>query len=233
MDARQAKLLALTAGFLLPGALCPAQSIRPEDLAQGKIVIKQRDAPDPLFAHSVIVLAHYDRTGALGLMIHYRSNLTIQRALAGIKGAEKRTDPLFVGGPVELQGVLALLRSGSPPAGAGHVAGNLYLLSSKQSIGAALSEGRKPSEFHVFLGYTGWGPGQLEREVRLNGWYIFDYDESLVFDEHPGNAVAAAYRKNRAAKSAVALLAAPLMCDIEVQVQEDGCAGVDFVTHSL
>jgi putative transcriptional regulator len=185
MEIRQAKLAALTAGFLFSGALCPAQSVRPEDLAQGKIMIMQRDAPDPLFAHSVIVLAHYDRAGALGLMIHYRSNLTIQRALTGIKGAEKRTDPLFVGGPVEMQGVLALLRSDSPPPGAGRVAGNLYLLSSKQSIGTALFEGRKSSEFHVFLGYTGWGPGQLEREVRLNGWYIFDYDESLCSTNTP------------------------------------------------
>lgn len=185
MEARQLMVVALIAGVLLPAALCPAQSARPEDLAPGKILIMQRDAPDPLFAHSVIVLARYDKTGALGLMIHYRSSLTIREVLPGIKGAEKRVDTLFVGGPVELKVVMGLLRSPSPPDDASHVAGNLYLLSSKQSIGAALSTGRKASDFHVFLGYAGWGPGQLEREVRLNGWYIFDYDESLVFDEHP------------------------------------------------
>jgi putative transcriptional regulator len=173
------------AAVLLLSTLCPAQSVRPEDLAPGKILIMQRDAPDPLFAHSVIVLAHYDRTGALGLMIHYRSPLTIQQVLSGIKGAEKRADPMFVGGPVELKVVMALLRANSPPEDASHVAGNLYLLSSKQSIGAALSAGRKTADFRIYLGYAGWGPGQLEREVRLNGWYIFDYDEGLVFDEHP------------------------------------------------
>jgi hypothetical protein len=107
MDLRRATLAALTAGLLFPGALWPAESVRPEDLAQGKILIMQRSAPDPLFARSVIVLARYDQTGALGLMIHYRSDLTIERALAGIKGAAKRTDSLFVGGPVALQGVLA------------------------------------------------------------------------------------------------------------------------------
>jgi len=185
MHVRQVTLVALTAGFLFSAPLCPAQSIRSEDLAQGKILIMRRDALDPLFAHSVIVLARYDETGARGLMIHYRSDLPIQRALAGIKGAAKRTDPLFVGGPVELQGIMALVRSNTPPEGAGHVAGNLYLLSSKQSIEAALSGGRKASEFHIYLGYAGWGPGQLDREVRLNGWYIFDHDENLVFDEHP------------------------------------------------
>jgi putative AlgH/UPF0301 family transcriptional regulator len=34
------------------------------------------------------------------------------------------------------------------------------------------------------VGSARLGPGQLAREVRLNGWYIFDYDEKLVFDEH-------------------------------------------------
>src|SRR5579863_8469498 len=107
MEIRHVSRVGLIAGVLLPAALCPAQSTRPEDLAPGKILIMQRDAPDPLFAHSVIVLARYDKTGALGLMIHYRSNITIRRALAGIKGADKHTDTLFVGGPVRLQEVLA------------------------------------------------------------------------------------------------------------------------------
>ncbi len=169
----------------LTAVLCPAQSVNPADLAQGKIVVMHRDSPAPLFARSVIVLARFDQTGALGLMIHYRSDITIQRALAGIKGAENRTDRIFVGGPVELSGVLALLRSKSPPKDSKDVTGNLYLLSSKAGIGAALSEGSKASELRIFVGYAGWGPGQLAREVRQNGWYIFDYDESLVFDEHP------------------------------------------------
>jgi putative transcriptional regulator len=176
-------LIALTIPLMIP--LCWAQSVRPEDLAQGSILIMQRDVPDPVFSHSVIVLAHYDDTGAVGLMIHYRSNVTVRRALAGIEGAEKRTDTIFAGGPVELEGVTALLRSNSPPANASRVAGKLYLLTSKQGIATALSEGRSASDLRVFLGYAGWGPGQLAREVRLGGWYIFDYDESLVFDEHP------------------------------------------------
>ena len=185
MEARQLMLVALMLGILFPAGPSRAQSIRPEDLAQGKILIMPREAPDPLFAHSVIVLAHYGKDGAVGLMVHYRSKLTVQRALAGMKGAEKRTDPLFVGGPVDLQGVMALLRSDTPPPGTAHVAGKLYWLSSKQSIATALSEQRKPSDLRIFLGYAGWGPAQLEREVRLGGWYIFDYDEKLVFDDHP------------------------------------------------
>lgn len=178
-------MLALTAGFLLTASSGAAQSMRPEDLAQGKIIITPRGSPDPHFSNSVIVLAHYDRTGALGLMLHYKSDLTIQKALKGIAGAEKRTDPVFVGGPVELPVVFALLRAKSAPTGVSHVTNDLYLMTSKQSIANALTEERPVSELRVFIGYSGWGPGQLEREVRRSGWYIFDYDESIVFDDHP------------------------------------------------
>ena len=58
-------------------------------------------------------------------------------------------------------------------------------MTSKQSLGAALTAGRSPSELRIFIGYAGWAPGQLEREVRRSGWFIFDYDEGIVFDDHP------------------------------------------------
>ncbi len=182
---RRTLLSALTVGFVFSLSPCAAQSMRPEDLAQGKIIVTPRDSPDPHFANSVIVLANYGPTGALGLMIHYKSDLTIQKALTGLKGAEKRTDMVFVGGPVEIPMVFALLRSKSTPESASHVTGNLFLLTAKQSITNALAGGRPASDLRVFIGYSGWGPGQLEREVRRSGWFIFDYDESIVFDDHP------------------------------------------------
>jgi putative transcriptional regulator len=186
MGINRAVLFAWATGILLAPMPCAAQSTRPEDLAQGKIIVSPRDAPDPHFADSVIVLAKFDQTGALGLMLHFKSDLTIQRALNGLTGAEKRTDTVYVGGPVEIPVVLALLRSKATPEGGSHVAGNLYLMTSKQSIGTALTEGRPAADLRIFLGYSGWGPGQLDREVRHSGWFIFNYDEAVVFDEHPG-----------------------------------------------
>jgi putative transcriptional regulator len=32
------------------------------------------------------------------------------------------------------------------------------------------------------LGYAGWGPGQLEREIQSNGWLSCEADEELIFD---------------------------------------------------
>ncbi len=176
----------VVAAFLLcGGAVCEAQSRRADALAQGSILIMERDAPDPLFAHSVIVLARYENSGTVGLMLHYRSNIPIQKALHGVAGSDTRTDPMYVGGPVEMDSVMGLLRTATPPAQASHVAGKVYLVTSKEQIQSALNAAKTPSNLRMFLGYTGWAPGQLEHEVELGGWWIFDYDESVVFDEHP------------------------------------------------
>jgi putative transcriptional regulator len=182
MNVRGGALVGVAA--LLFPALCRAQSQSPADLAQGKILVSPRDSPDPHFANSVILLARYSRTGALGLMLQYKSDLSLKKVPA-LKSAGKRTDPIFIGGPVELPSVLMLQRSETEPPGAALlVTGNLYLLAADTAIVSALHD-KPASDLRVFIGYSGWGPGQLENEARHNGWFIFDYDEELVFDPHP------------------------------------------------
>jgi hypothetical protein len=88
---------------LLAGACgLAAQSKMPEDLAAGKILVATRDAPDPLFTESVVLLVRYNETGALGLMVNRRTTVPISRALSDLQGAAGHSDPVFVGGPVEL-----------------------------------------------------------------------------------------------------------------------------------
>lgn len=177
-------LAALMPAALLAPAVCRAQSESPGDLAQGKILVSPRDSPDPHFANSVILLARYSRTGALGLMLQYKSDLSLKKVPA-LKSAGKRSDPVFIGGPLELPSVLMLERSKTEPPGAALlVTNNLYLLAADTAIVSAIRD-EPASDLRIFIGYSGWGPGQLENEVRHNGWFIFDYDEKLAFDAHP------------------------------------------------
>jgi putative transcriptional regulator len=175
---------ALLLAALLDAGVCRAQSQLPGDLAQGKILVSPRDSPDPRFANSVILLARYSRTGALGLMLQYKSDLSLKK-VPSLQSAGKRNDPVFIGGPVELPSVLMLERSKTEPPGAALlVTGNLYLLAADTAIVSALHD-KPASDLRVFIGYSGWGPGQLENEVRHKGWFIFDYDEKLIFDPSP------------------------------------------------
>lgn len=171
--------------LLLAGACClMAQSKRPEDLAVGKILVTPRNAPDPLFAESVILLVRYSETDAVGLMVNRRTTVAVSRALREIPGATGHAEPVFVGGPVELDTVLALARAPRKPEGAADVFGNIYLLMARSALEKALGASDS-SGLRIYLGYCGWGPHQLENEVRLGGWYIFDRSEDQVFDSDP------------------------------------------------
>jgi putative transcriptional regulator len=171
---------------LLAAVSClTAQSKRPEDLAQGKILVTPRDAPDPHFAESVILLAKYDQNGAVGLMVNRRTEVAVSRVLKEIQAAAKHSELVFVGGPVELDTVMALARSPKPPEGAASVRGDIHFLMSKAALEKALA-GPDSNNLHIYLGYCGWGPHQLENEVNLGGWYVFDHGEDLAFDSDPG-----------------------------------------------
>lgn len=179
-------LLIAAAAVCLAGGLA-AQSQKPEDLAPGKILVTARTSPDPMFAQSVILLVQYDESGALGLMLNTPTEIHISEALKALKGAKKSPDFVYLGGPVEPEGVLALLRAPGKGGDLTHVAHGTYLASSRKVLEDALSQGKRSGELRVYLGYCGWTEEQLQNEVRRGAWYIFNPSDDIVFDPRPGS----------------------------------------------
>lgn len=177
-------LSVLAAALCLPLAVA-AQSTRVEDLGIGKLLVAPRDCPDPHFAKTVVLLVQLDGDGSVGLMINHRTTVPISRALDQLKAANRRTDPIYLGGPVDESTVLALLRARSRPGDAQRVVGDIYLVSTRPLLEKTLTAGTGPGEFHAYVGYCGWGAGQLENEMNLGAWYIFNGDARLVFDTDP------------------------------------------------
>ncbi len=156
------------------------------DLAAGKFLVASRDLEDPNFAQSVVLLVSYDeKRGAMGLIVNRRTEVTLARVFEELKSAKGRTDEVYLGGPVELTTVMALLKTSSEPNGAQSVFGDVYLIATKGALERALEEHPEPASFHVFVGYAGWGPGQLEHEVDLGAWHIMSAETPLVFHPDP------------------------------------------------
>ena len=95
------------------------------------------------------------------------------------------SDPVFVGGPVELGAVFALARAPRKPQGATAVSSDVYFISTRTALESALEGASNPSGLRIYLGYCGWGPHQLENEVLNGSWYIFSRSEDLAFDTKP------------------------------------------------
>jgi len=165
--------------------LLPLQSKDVKDLAAGKLLVASRNLGDPNFARSVVLLVHYQADGVVGLILNRRTNVPLSRALEGVKAAQERSDPVYIGGPVETPAVFALLQSPAKVEGAEHIFGKVYLISTKPLFEQTLTARVGPDLFHVYLGYAGWNQDQLRMEVELGSWFIFPADAKTVFNSDP------------------------------------------------
>ena len=168
-----------------PADFLPVQSKNAKTLGAGKVLVASRNLGDPHFVKTVILLVQYDAQSVLGLILNRRTDVPISRALEDVKAAKDRSDPVYVGGPVDTAGVFALFQSPAKIKGAEPVFDGVYLVTSKSLFEQTISARPDPGVFHVYLGYAGWTQDQLQKEVELGAWFIFPADASTVFNAAP------------------------------------------------
>ena len=163
-----------------------AQSSEPRDLRAGRILVAARNFPDQTFVESVILLTQYGEAGAMGFVINRQTTVPVARAAPG----GSQFDTVYTGGPVSQPNVYGLLRSPSNPAQgdskqAKLVLGDIYLIMERGLLDKTVTAKVPADRFHVYMGYVGWGPGQLENELKHGFWYIFNGRPDMVFDADP------------------------------------------------
>ncbi len=179
--------VALAAAVVCGTGIASGQSTQVKDLGVGKLLVAGRDLSDPSFAESVVLLIQYDQEGTVGLMINHRTRAPISRVIQDLDTGKHGSDPIYIGGPVEMSAVLGLLRSRKKPEEATAVLSEVYLASSKRLLEKILASSSGTSDLRLYLGYCGWAGGQLENEVKRGGWWIFDASVGVVFDPNPGS----------------------------------------------
>jgi putative transcriptional regulator len=171
--------------MVLVSGMMWGQGRKAEDLGVGKVLVMERDAPDPLFAESVILLIHYGSDGVVGITLNLKSNVPLSE-IREINGTRKRFDPAYAGGPVEVETVTGLVRAASAPPDAIPITADIYAVQSKKGLEAGLKGSKGPGDFRLYLGYCGWELPQLKNEMKIGSWYIFEHGERYVFDAEPG-----------------------------------------------
>lgn len=151
----------------------------------GKLLVAMPGMGDPRFAKSVVMICAHSAEGAMGLIVNQPTpDLTFANLLEQL--SIPRTDAgrnirVHVGGPVE-RGRGFVLHSTDYPSGPAtmKIEGG-YAMTATLDILEALARGEGPSRAILALGYSGWGPGQLEDEIKGNGWLVVDAAADLVF----------------------------------------------------
>ena len=144
---------------------------------------------DQFFAGAVVYLCEHTEKGALGLVINKPIDIKLKNLFDKVELSLDREElaeqPVYYGGPVQTErGFVLHERMGEasePYSSTLCVPGGLQMTTSKDVL-EALSGGTGPSRVLITLGYSGWGAGQLEDELKRNGWLTVDADPQIIFD---------------------------------------------------
>jgi putative transcriptional regulator len=148
------------------------------DSLKGQILVAQPTLPDPNFSRSVVLVAHHDAEGALGLVLNRPSETTVAEAAPELSPLCGEGALVHYGGPVARQGVVVLAEFEQPQAAGLLVAGDLGLVGPDSDLESLPGQVRRA---RVFAGHSGWGPGQLDHELEAEGWIVAPLARDDVF----------------------------------------------------
>jgi putative transcriptional regulator len=182
---RRPRLLAvwLVALAFWLGAM-PVQSA--ETVAPAVFLVAKEDLQDPNFVHSVVLVVFPKDAGPVGVILNRPVPLTLKEVFPDQPQLKDRSDKLYFGGPVRINGLMFLCRRPTAPQNAFPVVGDLYLSGDGGLLDEMLSR-PDPQVQRYFLGYSGWAPDQLELEIAQGGWYVLPADLDTVVKGDPKN----------------------------------------------
>jgi putative transcriptional regulator len=157
----------------------------------GKLLVAMPAMADPRFEHAVILVCAHSDEGAMGLII----NKPVQDlSFAGLldhlnipKSAEGREIVVHFGGPVERGRGFVLHSPDYRSSGTTMTIEGGYGMTATLDVLEALAQGAGPDLALLALGYSGWGPGQLEAEIARNDWLTVEPDTALIFSAADGD----------------------------------------------
>lgn len=138
-------------------------------IAANRLLVSMPTMTDPNFSRTVVALIeHTPEDGAVGVIVNRPTDIAVTEHLPWLHGAVSDPGVVFVGGPVQREVAIGVHRTadGSP------------------AIVEDL-ENPPPGPLRVFSGYSGWGAGQLERELEENAWVVVDQNRGDAFDPDP------------------------------------------------
>ena len=157
---------------------------QPTDLT-GQMLIAMPGMGDPRFAQSVVYLCAHSDEGAMGLIVNKPTPevrfADLLEQLGIDRKGERRDIRVHFGGPVENARGFVLHSADYHNDETTMVVGDEIGLTATLDVVELLAQGEGPASSILALGYSGWGPGQLEGEIAGNGWLTCPARTDLIF----------------------------------------------------
>lgn len=147
------------------------------DSTKGKFLIAGPTLLDPNFSRAVILMVQHDDKGALGVVVNRPLEVSVQQACEQVLGTGCEVAGfLHHGGPCE---AMLMVVHTDEARGEAQVLPGLYFTTAKERVEELLES--TGVEMKFFVGYSGWGPGQLEGEFESGSWVTTPASPERVF----------------------------------------------------
>ena len=154
--------------------------IKPE---KGRLLISEPFLPDPNFERTVVLLCEHNDEGSFGFVLNKPSILKVSEVMEDLTEME---NVVYVGGPVQ-QDTLHFIHRNATLENAVEIVDQIFWGGSFENLMLLLETKQlTANDVRFFLGYSGWGPGQLDTELEQDSWIVCDYvTDQLLFDTGP------------------------------------------------
>lgn len=152
---------------------------------KGQFLIAMPGLIDPNFFQTVSLICEYNSEGAVGIVINrVHAHLTGEDIFneLGIKHISgQKPVPIHIGGPVHGNEIFMIHGPPFDWESCLMVTPSLAMSNSRDII-ESIAMSRGPDSYIILLGCAGWGPGQLESEIKENAWLTSPVLDEIVFD---------------------------------------------------
>ena len=172
---------ALCALLLLAGSSWPAADPDTKPLT-AILLIARDDLPDSNFADSVVLVMNNLGPAPVGIIINRPMPIPVSRLFPDLKRLAKVRDKVYFGGPVEFGSVWFLFRTDTPPEHAIQALDGVYVSANRELLRELLGRDKPMDGLRIFIGHSGWAPGQLEAEIARGDWTLAPAEKDAIFN---------------------------------------------------
>jgi len=155
---------------------------------RGKFLIAGKGLKDPNFLQSAVLMIEHTEAGALGVVVNRPTEIAVSDALSEHVDWPATSDRLFVGGPVEPSALFVLHDAQHLDVDESPVAPGVFVGSTPdllERLIETLKSNDPAPKYRIICGCAGWGPGQLEGELKRGDWLLQPADGPHIFDREP------------------------------------------------
>ncbi len=147
--------------------------------APGVLLIADPFLKDPNFMRTVVFLTEHKDEGTIGFVLNRQYENTLDELLPEIEGHKF---PVYYGGPVQMNTIHFLHRYPEEIPGGVEVMKGVWWGGDFDSLIRLINSGAiDPTKIRFYIGYSGWGSGQLEAEMQEKTWLTVEASRQLVF----------------------------------------------------